>query len=769
MSSAALDPLDYIPLLAGMRRPDEYWAAIRRLRSLALLVDFYSRPLAKVTHHEGRHGSRLVRPPHMRLVAESDDKGRHLRSAALLPCGVQPEFDEKAAADLLAAVSHCVSLAAVSPDSLSSWRRGQAAALQEIERSLAPYGDFVSSLMTGSACVLASHMNLPFMAACVAAIGWPDVCCVRRWFLGHAVVGDIPDTGLFRPKFTDFTASPAEVFTAQSNRRWNSTLARSLSTGGARAVGDPELLARLQGVEAATEKEIGAEVVRGPFSSSDLDARFGRGAWRAQRRFGVHQGFEPDGSPKIRAIDNSAANSCNAATRTHETIAPPSFAFVALCARLFFACCRRLGLAALALCLGLDDMARAYRRVPVATPWLTVFAIWSVRRRRVEYYYLDGHCFGFTAAVLNFNAFPHLVCALARVFFAVPCDHFYDDYMLVDLALAGVSGQSCLALVHSLLGQSVEPKKRKPMGPRNVGLGVQMDLSLAHTDCVVHASATAERVSRLLDDLCACRAADFLSPAHASSLRGKLGFVFGTSYYRFCYASLQPLMQREYYDVSTAFSPPLREMHDFLSCVLPELPPMSLRLEPDRTPPLVVYTDAMFLEHGPDGLPFSRIGWCVFDPITCSAFHSHYELPAWYYSFFAPGLKTYIMQGEGVGALAPLLSLPALFRGRSVVQFQDNTGALSALVHGYASKPDMSRIVNAYHLAQFSLRVRVWFEWVPSEANLADLPSRLEYGEFFSVLPGSVWVPTVLPSLESWRAPLLSMYADMSRHLAAPS
>ena len=768
MPPAALDPLDFVPPLAGMLRPPEYWAAIRRLRSLALLVDFYARPLAKVTHHEGRHGSRLVRPPHMRLVSESDDKRSHLRSAALLPCGVQPEFDEKAAADLLAAVSHCVSCAAESSGSLSAWRDDQSAALCEVECSLRPYGELVSAQMSGSAYLLASHMNLPFMAACVAAVGWPDVCCVRRWFLGHAVVGDIPDTGLFRPKFTDFAASPAEVFTVASNRLWNSKLARSLSAGGARALVDPELRARLEGVETATEKELGAEVVRGPFSSSALDARFGRGAWRAQRRFGVHQGFESDGSPKIRAIDNSAANSCNAATRTHETIAPPSFAFVALCARLFLACCRRLGLAALALCLGLDDMARAYRRVPVATPWLTVFAIWSVRRRRVEYYYLDGHCFGFTSAVLNFNAFPHFVCALSRVFFAVPCDHFYDDYMIVDPALAGVSGQSCLSLVHSLLGQSVEPKKRKPMGPRNIGLGVQLDLSSAHTALVVHASATAERVSKLLLDLATCRDADFLSPAHASSLRGKLGFVFGTSYFRFCYATLQPLMQREYYDVSTAFSPALCEMHDFLECVLPSLPPMALRLEPDRTPPLILYTDAMFVPCGPSGGPFARIGWCVFDPITRSAFHSHYELPEWYFSFFTPGLKTYIMQSEGIGALAPLLSLPALFRGRSVVQFQDNTGALSALVHGYASKPDMTRLVNAYHLAQFLLRARVWFEWIPSEANLADLPSRLEYDEFFRILPGSVWVPTVLPSLQSWLAPLLSMFADMGRHLAAP-
>ena len=761
-----VDPLDHVPPLSGLRRPPEYLAAVQRLRSLALLVDFYRRPLAKVTHHEGRHGSCLVRPPHLRLVSESHDKGRHLREAALLPRGVQPEFDETAADDLLAAVRHCARLSAISSEALPSWREAQSVALREIELSLRPYGDWVSSLMTGSPRQISSQMNLPFMAACVAAIGWPDVLCVRRWFLGHAVVGDIPDTGLFRPKFTDFEVQPDAVFTPASNRVWNNDLAGSLASGGKRAAADPELRASLEGVESATAKEVRAGVVRGPFSARALDDRFGKGKWRAQRRFGVLQGLEDDGSPKIRAIDNSSGNSCNAATRTYETIAPPSFAFVALVCRLFLAAFRQLARPLLALALGLDDMSRAYRRVPVATPWLTVFAIWSFRRRRVEYYYLDGHCFGFVSAVLNFNAFPHLVCALCRVFFAVPCDHFFDDYMLVDLGLAGMCGQMCLALVHVLLGQSVEPKKRKPMGPRNVGLGVHLDLSLAHSSLVVLASPTPDRVTRLLAELSGCRASDFLSPAMASSLRGKLGFVFGTSYYRFCFAAMQPLLQREYYDSDTAFSPMLCETHDFLSCVLPALPPMRLRLQPDDTPPLLVYTDAMFSPASPDAMPFVRIGWCVFDPITRLAFHSHYVLPDWYYQFFAQGKLTYIMQGEGVGALAPLLSLPSFFRGRSVVQFQDNTGALSALVHGYASKPDMSRIVNAFHIAQFLLQARVWFEWIPSDANLADLPSRVEYDEYFRAVPGSIWVPTVLPSLADWLAPLPSLFAEMSRYLS---
>ena len=135
-------------------------------------------------------------------------------------------------------------------------------------------------------------------------------------------------------------------------------------------------------------------------------------------------------------------------------------------------------------------------------------------------------------------------------------------------------------------------------------------------------------------------------------------------------------------------------------------------LRPDDTPPIIVYADAMFTPATPT--PIVRVGWVVYDPISGATFHSHFLLDREYVAFFTPNQRTYIMQAEGIGAVAPALSLPALFRDRHVVQFNDNTAALSSLINGYASKPDMARIVNVYHLSQFVLRAQVWLEWIPS-------------------------------------------------------
>ena len=109
---------------------------------------------------------------------------------------------------------------------------------------------------------------------------------------------------------------------------------------------------------------------------------------------------------------------------------------------------------------------------------------------------------------------------------------------------------------------------------------------------------------------------------------------------------------------------------------------MSLR--PSDVPPLVVYTDAMFTPRTPH--PLMRIGWCVHDPISGRSWHSDLELSPEYFTLFVPGMKTYICQGEGIGAVAPALSLPGLFRGRHVVQFNDNSGALSSLINGYTPR-----------------------------------------------------------------------------------
>ena len=205
--------------------------------------------------------------------------------------------------------------------------------------------------------------------------------------------------------------------------------------------------------------------------------------------------------------------------------------------------------------------------------------------------------------------------------------------------------------------------------------------------------------------------------------------------------------------------------------LLPSLPPLRIPVLREQRPPIIIYTDAMFRPGTPPRVahvggmeihyagspPYSRAAFVVWDPLLQIFMHSDRVLPPAFYESLTGDDNTYILQAELIAGIAAYSSLPHIVRGRPVVHFIDNTGALSLLVHGYASRPDCARLVNVFHLLQARLRFRAWFEWVPSAANISDLPSRGAYDEYFAAVPGSLRVPFTLPNFSTFTGPLADL------------
>jgi hypothetical protein len=63
-------------------------------------------------------------------------------------------------------------------------------------------------------------------------------------------------------------------------------------------------------------------------------------------------------------------------------------------------------------------------------------------------------------------------------------------------------------------------------------------------------------------------------------------------------------------------------------------------------------------------------------------------------------------------------------QGRDAFWFIDNTVTLSAMIKGTSSEPDIARAAAALHLALAARSCRMWFEYVESDSNWADEPSR---------------------------------------------
>ena len=166
---------------------------------------------------------------------------------------------------------------------------------------------------------------------------------------------------------------------------------------------------------------------------------------------------------------------------------------------------------------------------------------------------------------------------------------------------------------------------------------------------------------------------------------------------------------------------------------------LDVSLAPIEGDDIVLYTDANFYlelcSHDDVGAHFSKdykwwvrrratLCYWVYDQRTGAETEASIELPQAYYGFFTSDLKTYISQAEMVAAVCLFWSRPDLVAGRRIIHFIDNTSALSGLVNGYSSKPDIARLINLFHVATIALGCEWWGEWVPSAANLADIPTR---------------------------------------------
>jgi len=114
---------------------------------------------------------------------------------------------------------------------------------------------------------------------------------------------------------------------------------------------------------------------------------------------------------------------------------------------------------------------------------------------------------------------------------------------------------------------------------------------------------------------------------------------------------------------------------------------------------------------------------------------------------------------EEIALVAPYFHplLREIFENCDVNHFADNTAANGAAFKGYSSSPDIARLVYSFHMRLAELKTRLWIEYVPSDANIADDPTRDQFDRLhdlfhaecieFVLPPLSGWVPNDAPAL----------------------
>lgn len=216
-----------------------------------------------------------------------------------------------------------------------------------------------------------------------------------------------------------------------------------------------------------------------------------------------------------------------------------------------------------------------------------------------------------------------------------------------------------------------------------------------------------------------------LTPAEASSLRGKSRFCVCPVFGRAGLAVVHLLRERQH-SCDAHMTPELADALAALQLVVARLRDFSVPLVRDLRPPVVVLTDASW------EASHTWLGFLVYHPWN-GGWWAGAPTPPWLLRVLAEHRvrQTYIGQLEAAAMCAPYWSLPAhILRGRDVLHYVDNQGALYAAIHGRSSDPDMNRLVFVLRARLDALECRAWFDYVPSASNVADLPTRLDAAAF---------------------------------------
>ena len=115
-----------------------------------------------------------------------------------------------------------------------------------------------------------------------------------------------------------------------------------------------------------------------------------------------------------------------------------------------------------------------------------------------------------------------------------------------------------------------------------------------------------------------------------------------------------------------------------------------------------------------------------------------------------------------LAGVAAYTSRPEQFRDRDVIHFIDNQGALTGLAKGYSRDVDSARLISVFHTMNAAVRANVWFEYVPSAANIADLPSRDDLELLRSDAFKVECFEVVWPTVGEWEGNLIELFQKYS-------
>lgn len=498
-----------------------------------------------------------------------------------------------------------------------------------------------------------------------------------------------------------------------------------------------EKMAKLGGKELSvaiwekTQKEVEKGTMGRPLSLSELRQEYGDD-FQVVPSFGLAQGLDEKGHKKFRRIDDHTASGANRVALRKQKVPMTMIDYVAVLVR---------ELAARGvedINLASDDMKSAYRQIPLSPRDVryAITGVWNPHREEVELYHMHGQPFGAGHAVPNFCRVAEWISRVIIRLFEVICDHFFDDFFIIEPAALIDTAVFCLQSTFSSLGFSLDEDKNQPPAATLALLGVYLNTSTLKSQRLLLVEPKPSRKQNLCLQIDQILQQGSLTPTEAASLVGKFGFLCSTLFGKVGRCCTGAVRSRQYSNSSfkgltQELKTSLRLMKQFVSMC------PSREINIDKEDPLLIYTDASDV---PGRSPQHIVGAVLFDPKDKSLEFSSLAVEPEILALWLPK-QNHMSQLELLAAPFAISTWKSKCSNRSILLFVDNNGAAANLVKGYSAQVDSAAIVGHFWLLAASLKLSVYIDRVESKSNIADGPSREEFELLKSL--GARWISPV--------------------------
>jgi hypothetical protein len=479
-----------------------------------------------------------------------------------------------------------------------------------------------------------------------------------------------------------------------------------------------------------------------------LDKRHGK-VWTAARRFGLRQGTE-----KIRAIDDYSEHGQNATVTCDEKVPLSGVDAIVSIMKVMASAVRDdrsvniLGLKGvlreswmvqeastiLGRCV---DLKSAYRQLVRrrADAHICIIAVWNPREKKVEFFEQIALPFGATAAVHSFNRPAVCLRTLFIRLFRMCLGSFFDDFPVLEYGpIAEETGDIMLEAL-KLFGWEVSEDKLKPFAAEFEALGVKFDstaLNRKPEDACIVIQNTDKRKQAIEADIAEVLKTNAISPSRAANLRGRLAYMEAQNWSRIGSLVLADLTSEAALAGSgwavrrttNAGEVGLRHSLSVALWLVKFAPPRKLFPWAD-TKCNVTFVDGAAEGEGHQN---ASVGAVLFAKALTKPLFFGLKVPRDIVEHWASkGSKQIITQAEIAPVLIAKRLWSNLYAQSRNLWFIDNEGARESLIGSTSTSWAARELVFHIKLEDTTISPFDWFARVPTQANIADCASRLEF------------------------------------------